>query len=318
MKILVTPTSIRKAQNSDLIARLESICDEIVYNPHARPLRADELPELLTDCQGYVAGLDFVTAEVIRACPSLKVISRYGTGLDRVDLAAAKDAGILVTNTPGANSTAVAELAMGLILSLARRIPCLDRSTRSGGWDHSSGVEISGGTLGIVGLGAIGKRLSTMAHGFGMTVLAYDPYGDPQYAARHDLELVPFDKVLAESDVISLHLPLTDSTRHVIGAEQLHLMKDSVLLVNTSRGGLIDEAAALAAIRAGTVGGIGLDAFEEEPPDAHHELFAFDNVVVTPHTGAHTTGATRRMAEMAIDNLIDGLTFRSPSSLRLV
>lgn len=318
MKILVTPTSIRKAQNSDLIARLESICDEIVYNPHTRPLRADELPDLLTDCEGYVAGLDFVTAEVIRACPSLKVISRYGTGLDRVDLAAAKDAGILVTNTPGANSTAVAELAMGLILSLARRIPSLDRSTRSGGWVHSNGLEISGGTLGIVGLGAIGKKLATMAHGFGMTVLAYDPYGDPEYATRHDLALVQFDKLLAESDVISLHLPLTDSTRHMIGAEQFHLMKDSVLLVNTSRGGLIDETAAIAAIRAGAVGGIGLDAFEEEPPAAHHELFAFDNVVVTPHTGAHTTEATRRMAEMAIDNLIDGLTSGSPSSLSSV
>ena len=184
MKILVTPTSIRKAQNSDLIARLESICDEIVYNPHTRPLRADELPDLLTGCEGYVAGLDFVTAEVIRTCPELKVISRYGTGLDRVDLAAAKDAGILVTNTPGANSTAVAELAMGLILSLARRIPSLDRSTRSGGWVHSNGLEISGGTLGIVGLGAIGKKLAAMAHGFGMTILAYDPRSEERRVGK--------------------------------------------------------------------------------------------------------------------------------------
>lgn len=315
MKILVTPTSIRKAQNSDLIARLENVCDEIVYNPHGRPLQADELPDLLADCEGYIAGLDFITADVIRACPKLKVISRYGTGLDRVDLAAARDAGILVTNTPGANSTAVAELAMGLILSLARRIPSLDRSTRSGDWVHSNGVEISGGTLGIVGLGAIGKKLSAMAHGFGMTVLAYDPYADLDYAARNDLTLVPFETLLAESDAISLHLPLTESTRHVIGAQQFHLMKDSVLLVNASRGGLIDEVAALAAIRAGTVGGIGLDAFEAEPPAADNELFAFDNVVVTPHTGAHTAQATRRMAEMAVASLIDGLVSGSPSNL---
>jgi D-3-phosphoglycerate dehydrogenase len=315
MKILVTPTSMRDASNSDLIARLAGICDGIVYNPHTRPLQADELPDLLKDCEGYVAGLDFVTAEVIRACPALKVISRYGTGVDRVDLAAAKEAGILVTNTPGANSTAVAELAMGLILSLARRIPSLDRSTRSGDWVHSNGMEISGGTLGVVGLGAIGRKLSTMAQGFGMTVLAYDPYGDSEYATGHNLALVQFEQLLAESDVISLHLPLTQSTRHVIGPEQFRLMKDSVLLVNTSRGGLIDETAALAAIRAGTVGGIGLDAFEEEPPAANHELFSFDNVVVTPHTGAHTTTATRRMAEMAIDNLIDGLTSGSPSNL---
>jgi D-3-phosphoglycerate dehydrogenase len=151
-----------------------------------------------------------------------------------------------------------------------------------------------------------------------MKVLAYDPYGDPEYATLHDLALVEFEKLLVESDVISLHLPLTQSTRHVIGPEQFHLMKDSVLLVNTSRGGLIDETAALAAIRAGTLGGIGLDAFEEEPPRADHALFAFDNVVVTPHTGAHTTTATRRMAEMAIDNLISGLTSGSPSSLRSV
>ena len=315
MRILITPTSMRHTSNSDLIARLEGISDEIVYNPYTRPLQADELPELLADCEGYLAGLDFITAEVIRACPALKVISRYGTGVDRVDLAAAKEAGVLVTNTPGANSTAVAELAMGLVLSLARRIPSLDRSTRSGEWVHSNGVEISGGTLGIVGLGAIGKKLSTMAHGFGMKVLAYDPYGDPEYASSHGLALVQFEELLVESDVISLHLPLTESTRHVIGPKQFHLMKDSVLLVNTSRGGLIDETAALAAIRTGTVGGIGLDAFEEEPPAANHELFAFDNVVVTPHTGAHTTTATRRMAEMAIDNLIDGLTSGSPSNL---
>lgn len=315
MKILVTPTSIRQAQNSDLIARLEAICDEVVYNPHPRPLQADELTSLLTDCEGYIAGLDFITAEVIRACPALRVISRYGAGVDRVDLAAAKGAGIRVTNTPGANSIAVAELAMGLILSLARRIPSLDRSTRSGDWVRSTGVEISGGTIGIVGLGAIGKKLATMAHGFGMTVLAHDPYADTEYAATHDITLLPFERLIACSDVISLHVPLTDSTRHMIGAEQLHRMKDSVLLVNTSRGGLIDETAALAAVRAGTVGGIGLDTFEEEPPAAHRPLFAFDNVVVTPHTGAHTTEATRRMAEMAVDNLIDGLTSESPSNL---
>jgi phosphoglycerate dehydrogenase-like enzyme len=316
MKILVTPTSIRQVQNSDLIARLESVCDEIVYNPHGRPLRADELPELLTGCQGYLAGLDFVTADVIRACPDLKVISRYGAGVDRVDLEAARDAGIRVTTTPGANSTAVAELAMGLILSLARRIPALDRSTRAGGWIRATGMEISGGTIGIVGLGAIGKKLATMAHGFGMTVTAHDPYADTGYASAHGISLVSLESLIARSDVISLHLPLTGATRHVIGAEQLDRMKDSVLLVNTSRGGLIDEAAALAALRAGTVGGIGLDAFEEEPPAARHELFAFDNVVVTPHTGAHTTEATRRMAELSVENLVDGLTSASPSSLR--
>ena len=166
---------------------LEAFADEVVYNPHARPLTAEEVAALLPGVDGYIAGLDTISAEVLADAPaSLKVISRYGAGVDRVDLAAARARGIVVTNTPGTNSTAVCELAFGLMLSLARHIPQLDAAVKSGGWPRTSGMELAGRTLGIVGCGAIGKKLAVRAKAFEMDVIAYDPYFDAALRrARH-------------------------------------------------------------------------------------------------------------------------------------
>ena len=307
MKILVTPTSLQPGKNKAMLNMLREFSEDLVFNPTGRPLEAAELKELLKDCDGYIAGLDSITAEALSDCPKLKVISRYGAGYDRVDLKAAKEKGIVVTNTPGVNAEAVGELAMGLILAAARKIPHLDRSTRDGGWIRSTGMELLGKTIGILGLGAIGKVVARCAAGFGMKVMAYDPYINEAYCKEHNIRSASFEEVMREANVISLHLPLLDSTRHMIDAKAFEMMQPGTILVNASRGGIIDEDAAYEALKSGKLGGLGLDAFEEEPPKGS-KLFEFDNVVATPHTGAHTKEATDNMARVSIQNLMDVLS----------
>jgi D-3-phosphoglycerate dehydrogenase len=311
MKILVSPTSFKPDSAGpapellrDFVARAGG---EIIFNPHSRPLTDDELIPLLTGCAGFIAGLDFITKKVIDSSGNLRVISRYGAGLDRVDLAAAKAKNIPVCNTPGANAQAVADLAFALILCAARKVPMLDRKTREGAWPRSNGIEIYGKTIGILGLGAVGKGVAKRAQGFSMRVLAYDPFINRQYAAEHNIEVSGFEEIIAGADVISLHLPLTGETRHIISGEVIGRMKKGGILINTARGGLIDERAAYEHLKSGHLGGLGLDAYEEEPPKAS-ALFELDNVVLTPHTAAHTAEATANMALMAVRNLINVLS----------
>lgn len=306
MKILVTPTSLQPGKPSKALEELQDYTSDLVFNPTGRPLMEEELIPLLKDCDGYVAGLDFVTEKVISSCEHLKVISRYGAGYDRVDITAAKAKGIIVTNTPGVNAEAVGELAMALVLSTARRVPHLNATTRRGEWLRSTGMELKNKTIGIMGLGAIGKVVARCAKGFEMHVAAYDPYINEAYCEEHQINVYTFEELLKESDVISLHLPLMDSTKHLIDKDAFAKMKPNVILVNTSRGGIIDENAAYEALRVGHLGGLGLDAFEIEPPH-NSALFEFPNVVVTPHTGAHTQEATMNMADTSVRNLIEVL-----------
>ncbi len=306
MKILVTPTSLQPESGSPVLEELKAFSEDLVFNPAGRPLTEDEVIEALQGCEGYVAGLDFITEKVFEHCPDLKVISRYGVGYDRVDLEAAKAHGVIVTNTPGVNAEAVGELAFGLLLAVARRIPKLDRDTRAGGWMRSTGFECYGKKICILGLGAIGKVVARCAQGFGMQVSAYDPFIDETYCAEHDIRITGFEEGIADADVISLHLPMMESTRHIIDRKAIDSMKHGAVLINASRGGLIDEHAAYDALKSGQLGGLGLDAFEEEPPK-DSPLFVFDNVVATPHTGAHTAEATYNMASLSVRNLIEVL-----------
>lgn len=307
MKILVTPTSLQPGKNSAALKSLQDFSHDLVFNPTGKPLTEDELIPLLKDCDGYIAGLDFITEKAIDACPHLKVISRYGTGYDRVDIMAAKKKGVIVTNTPGVNAEAVGELTFGLILSAARNIPHLDRSTREGGWIRSTGMELKGKTLGIMGLGAIGKVVARCAQGFDMEVIAYDPYINLEYCQKHRIKSTTIDEVLSCSNVLSLHLPLNDETYHLINRESISRMPEGAIIINASRGGIIDEEAAYEALTSGHLGGLGLDAFEQEPPK-DSPLFQLPNVIATPHTGAHTREATDHMAALAISNLIDVLS----------
>jgi len=307
MKILVTPTSMQPDMESDALKQLRIFSEDLVFNSFKRPLTEGELISLLKDCDGLLAGVDFVTAKVITSCPTLKVISRYGAGYDRVDIEAAKQAGIPVTNTPGVNAQAVGELAFGLILSLARRIPYLDQQTKAGAWVRSVGMELKGKTLGILGLGAIGKVVARCGQGFGMNVIAYDPFVDKSYCQKHQIEIGTAEDVIRKGQVISLHLPLNDETRNYIDKETIEKMQKGALVINTSRGGLVNEEDAYEALKSGRLGGLGLDAFAVEPPKAS-PLFELENVIVTPHTGAHTKEATENMGELAVKNLIAILT----------
>jgi D-3-phosphoglycerate dehydrogenase len=311
MKILITPTSFKTSNSGPEMDALRKFVNEhkgeLVFNPTGKPLTAEELLPLIKDCDGYIAGLDFVTKQVIDAASSLRVISRYGAGVDRVDLAAARAKGIRICNTPGANAQAVADLTLALILCVARKVPMLDRKTKEGQWVRSTGIEIYGKTLGILGLGAVGKGVAKRAQGFSMKVLAYDPFIDRQYSAGNNIKASDFDEVIKNADVLCLHLPLTSETRYIISDETMRRMKRGAIIINTARGGLIDEKAVYEHLQSGQLGGLGLDAYEEEPPRASG-LFELDNVVLTPHTASHTKEATANMANMAVQNLIDILS----------
>ena len=309
MKVLVTPTSFKPDMGGPILDLLRSFSQDLVFNPKGKPLTEEELIPLLNGCKGYIAGLDYITRKVIKNAPDLKVISRYGAGVDRVDLEAAREKGIIVCNTPGVNANAVADLAIGLLLCVTRKIPYLDQKTRGGEWLRSNGIEVYGKTMCLLGLGAIGKAVAKRASGFSMKILAYDPFINREYAEANGIIPVSLDEGIREADFISLHLPLIPETRGIISAELMKSMKKGAIIINTARGGLIDEDAAYELLKSGQLGGLGLDVFEVEPP-VTSPLFELNNVVFTPHTGAHTAEATAAMAELSVRNLIDVLSGR--------
>jgi D-3-phosphoglycerate dehydrogenase len=233
-----------------------------------------------------------VTAEVLRAGAKLRVVGRAGTGVDNIDVAAATQQGITVVNAPAANSVAAAELTIGFIMALARRLAQANASLQSGKWERSKfvGFEVRGKTLGLVGLGRIGTEVARRGRGLEMHVLAYDPVVSTDRAAQLGVTLATLDEVLAQSDFVSVHVPLIDSTRHIINAARLAQMKPTAYLLNAARGGIVDEAALADALERRVIAGAGLDVFEQEPP-TNSPLLGHPNVVATPHLGASTVEA---------------------------
>jgi D-3-phosphoglycerate dehydrogenase len=297
-RVLVTPTSYAR-HDSRLRTELESAVGEVVYNTTGRPLRSEEVREMLEGCDGYIAGLDVIDRAALAGVSKLKVIARYGVGVEKVDLAAAQEKGIVVTNTPGANSSAVAELAVGMMLALARAIPAASAATTSGGWPRLSGIGLEGKTIGLFGLGAIGKLVVRRLTGFECKIIAYDPYPDRAFAEQYGVTLLNSEDVTAAADVISLHLPVLPETANMVNADFLARMKRGALLVNTARGELIDEQALADALASGHLGGAALDAFQHEPPGTANPLMQQPNLIATPHIGAQTDSAVNAMGRMA-------------------
>lgn len=274
-------------------------CD-LILKAGDHPLSADELRPLMVDVDGAILGLDVCDETVIAAANRLRVISRYGIGVDNVDLDAASRRGIAVTNTPNTNHIAVAELTIGLVFALARDLPNTAASTRAGVWKRTTGWELTGKTLGLVGYGAIGREVARRAFGLGMRVLAYDPYWRGAWDQAEPAEL---PALLAASKIVSLHCPLTPQTANLINRETLAQMQDGAVLINTARGGLVDEAALYEALRAGKLSGAAMDAFAHEPPQGS-PLLELANFIATPHMGGTTIEAIERMGLLAAQNTL--------------
>ena len=309
--VLVTARSFGGAR-PELRAELEAAVGEVLWNELGRPLEPAELTGALDSVDGVIAGLDRFDAGVIESAPRLRVIARHGVGTDRIDLVAAARHGVVVTNTPGANSEAVAELAIGLMLALARSIPLADRKVRAGEYGALPGVELGGRTVGLLGIGRAGSGVARRAGALGCRVVAFDPGVDDDEIRRRGAVPLPRDEVVATSDFLSLHLPASEDTRDTVDAAFLAHMKRGAYLINTARGELVVERDLLAALADGRLAGAALDALRREPPPADDPLLACDDVILTPHSGADTEEARAAMGRMALDDLLAALRGEPP------
>ena len=259
---------------------------------------------LIANLQGvdaFFAGSEYVTRPILDQVPSLKLVQRIGVGYDKVDVAAATELGVLVAITPGILSGTVAEHTYALMLALAGRIPRYDREVKAGQWNPGIRDDLHGATLGIIGLGRIGKETARRAPAFHMRVMAYDVFRDEEFAREHDVTYASLEEVLTSADYISLSMSLTEETRGMIGKEALALMKPTAYLINVARGAVVDEEAVCEALAEGSLAGYATDHFIQIPPPVDHPLLQFDNVVVTPWVAAASKGTTRRLVRLAAE-----------------
>ncbi len=311
-KLLIGSKSFGKAFPEHL-RQLEAAGCEIVPNQLGRPYQAAELKEALQGIDAIVTGTDELTAEVIASSDGLKTIAKHGVGLDNIDLAAARVRGIVVSAAFGAVHDSVADLTLALLLAVARGIVPAHLSTRAGQWKGFMGVELRGKTLGIVGLGRIGKEVAVRAEAFGMRIVATDPRQDPIFAAAHQVRYLSLLELLAASDAVSLHAGLEQAGRPLLGVAELATMKGGAILVNTGRGHLVDEGALAEVLRQGKLLGAGLDVFQEEPPRSS-PLLGLENVVLAPHMAGDTRDARRRMGEITVENVVRVMRGERPLS----
>lgn len=278
------------------------------------PLTEAQTLELVGDIDGYICGDDAITQAVVaKAIPRLKVLSKYGIGVDKIDVAACTARNIPVLFTPGVNHTTVAEHAFLLLLALEKNFLFHCDSTRSGGWKRQTGHEVLGKTIGIVGLGRIGREMAIRAKAFGMHAVGYDVYWDDAFAAEHGIaRAATLEELFAASDYISLHTNLTPETRDLVRAETIATMKPGVIIINCARGEIVNTADMVEALRSGRVRGYGTDVLDAEPPPADHPLTHLPNCIVTPHIGSRTSESVQRQAMAAVENLIRAMHGEKP------
>ena len=309
--VLITDASIRP----EGIELLESVASLTVLQSYTSEA---DIIEAARDADAILARTAIISKAVIEAAPKLKIVSRHGVGVDNVDVDACTRQGVLVTITGDANSEAVSECAFGLLLAIARKTAQANAHIRSGQWNRDLfvGLELYEKVLGIVGMGRIGSRLARHAGGFDMQVLAYDPYVDADAAQEAGITLVNLETLLRRADFISLHMPLTDETRHIIGPAELALMKPSAILVNTARGGLVDETALYETLVNNRIAGAALDVFEAEPLSNENRLLELDNLLCSPHVAGQTEESLLRMSVGAAENILR--VFRGERPLGIV
>ena len=302
VKVLVAAPIHEKA-----LEKLKEAGFEVVYEEYPDENR---LIELIKDVDAIIVrSKPKVTRKVIEAAEKLKVIARAGVGLDNIDLEAAEERGIKVFNAPAAPTQSVAELAVGLMLAVLRKIAYADRKMREGEWSKKQclGNELYGKVLGVLGMGRIGTAVARIAHhGFGMKIIYYDKRRCPHEIEKElDAKCVDLDTLFREADVITIHVPLLPSTKHLVNEEKLRLMKKTAILINTARGGVVDTEALVKALKEGWIAGAGLDVFEEEPLPPDHPLTKLENVVLTPHIGANTVEAQERAGIEVVEKIIE-------------
>ena len=301
---------------------LEEVCD-VEVNPDEAPPTRELLIRKVQDVDGILCLLtDRIDADLIDLAPNLKVVSSMSVGYDHIDVEAATKKGVYVTFTPGVLTEATADFTWALLMAVSRRVIEADRYLRAGKWKiqwsptHFLGSDLTGKTLGIIGLGRIGEAIAQRARGFNMNVLYFSrARAEQEKERRLNIEFVPLERLFRESDFVTVHVPITDETKHLINEERLRQMKPTAYLVNTSRGPVIDQAVLTRALRERWIAGAGLDVFEKEPIDPNDPLINLENVVLTPHIASATTEARSKMAEVAAKNLISVLEGTPPQFL---
>ena len=274
-----------------------------------------ELAENVKDADAIITGIEKLTATVIQSCPNLKIIAKHGAGVDNVVVPAATRQGVAVVSAAGANSEAVADLTIALFLALARSIPFADRSVKGGNWPRVVGLQFNEKVLGIIGFGQIGRKVAMRASGFGMKSLTYDVFQDETAAKQLNATYVPLDRLIKESDFISIHVPLIPATKGLISTRQFQMMKKEAFLINISRGEIVDEAALYTALKEGRIKGAALDVYAKEPPSVDSPLLKLDNVITTPHMGGYTIEALKETGMMNVKGIIDVKEGKQPQCL---
>lgn len=303
-KVLITPRSFVQSGQKAL-QLLKEAGYELILNESGKTFSEDEMIEQCSEVDAVIVGIDPMTQNVITRATRLKAISKYGAGLDNIDIGTATAKGIRIDKAAGTNATSVAELAVGLFFSLARWIPLISSKNKAGGWERRRGIELKGKTAGIIGMGNIGKEVARMCFGLGMEIMAYDPYinAEDQAIRDYSVRLEDLPSIFKNADFISMHLPLTDETRNMVNRQTLAMMKPTTFLVNTSRGELVDEQALCFALQTEVIAGAASDVFSKEPP-CDDPILGLDNFILTSHIGAFTQEANEKMAMVSAQNLI--------------
>ena len=305
-KVLITPRSFGKYNKEELVEKLHKNEIEPVFNPYGTIMNEEQMKVALQDMDGLIVGVDPVSKDVLQSADKLRTIAKYGVGIDNIDCEIAKEKGISISRTINANANAVADYAMALMMSVARRVVEINSGCHNNDWSKKEALDVYGKTIGVLGLGAIGKGVVKRASGFDMKIYGYDVIRDDEFLNKYQVQFTDVDTIIRECDFISLHLPLTEQTKHILNKENLSAAKENLIIVNTARGGLIDEEDLYELLKDHKIYGLGLDVFEHEPPQ-DSRLMTLPNVVVSSHTAASSQEAINAMSRMAVDNLIKGL-----------
>jgi len=312
-KVLVTSRSFGQVSEEPIKLLEQNNCS-IDFKKESGLYGEEDFLKVIGEYDAVIVGADHMTAKVIEAGKKLKIICKHGAGVDNIDCEKAKEMGIPVTNVPATNSDAVADFAFGLILNIARKISANAFEVKRGKWNKDIGVDVCKKTLGIIGCGAIGRRVAKRGQGFDMRVLGYDPYVK-ESANLSNIELVDLETLIKESDFISIHVPLTPDTRNLISSKEMHQMKKGAFIINTARGGIVDENALYQFLTNGHLGGAALDVTEQEPIQSDSPLLKLDNVIITSHIASYSKESLNAVSMACAKNIIKIINNETPDNI---